>query len=60
MDFNASQNDRRIIIFVLGVGAGGALIGWVYQAIWAIPMGIFGAGTMTWYLLAMFAGSRRV
>jgi acetyl esterase/lipase len=32
------------------VGAVGALIGWGYQALWAIPMGIVGAGTMIWYV----------
>jgi len=32
------------------VGAVGAVIGWLYQAIWAIPMGIVGAGTMIWYV----------
>jgi acetyl esterase/lipase len=32
------------------MGAVGALIGWVYQALWAIPMGIVGAGMMIWYV----------
>ncbi len=32
------------------IGAVGALIGWVVQALWAIPMGIVGAGTMVWYV----------
>jgi acetyl esterase/lipase len=32
------------------MGAVGALIGWVYQALWAIPMGILGAGMMIWYV----------
>jgi acetyl esterase/lipase len=32
------------------MGAVGAVIGWVYQALWAIPMGIVGAGWMTWYV----------
>jgi acetyl esterase/lipase len=32
------------------IGAVGAVIGWIYQAIWAIPMGIVGAGTMIWYV----------
>jgi acetyl esterase/lipase len=32
------------------MGAFGALIGWVYQAFWAIPMGILGAGMMIWYV----------
>ena len=32
------------------MGAVGAIIGWIYQAVWAIPMGILGAGWMTWYV----------
>jgi len=32
------------------MGAVGAVIGWVYQALWAIPMGIVGAGMMIWYI----------
>ncbi|NIQ92103.1 MAG: hypothetical protein GWN93_25230, partial [Deltaproteobacteria bacterium] len=32
------------------VGAVGAVIGWVYGALWAIPMGIVGAGMMIWYV----------
>ena len=32
------------------MGVVGALIGWVYQALWAIPMGIVGAGMMIWYV----------
>jgi acetyl esterase/lipase len=32
------------------IGAIGAVMGWVYQALWAIPMGIVGAGWMTWYV----------
>ena len=32
------------------LGAVGAVLGWVYQGIWAIPMGIFGAGMMIWYI----------
>jgi len=32
------------------VGAVGALIGWGYQALWAIPMGILGAGMMIGYV----------
>ncbi len=32
------------------MGAVGAVIGWVYQALWAVPMGIVGAITMTWYV----------
>jgi acetyl esterase/lipase len=31
------------------MGVVGALIGWVYGALWAIPMGILGAGIMIWY-----------
>ena len=31
-------------------GAVGALIGWGYGALWALPMGIVGAGMMTWYV----------
>jgi acetyl esterase/lipase len=30
-------------------GAVGAVLGWGYQAYWAIPIGILGAGMMTWY-----------
>jgi len=32
------------------IGAAGALIGWLYAALWAIPMGIVGAGLMIWYV----------
>jgi acetyl esterase/lipase len=32
------------------MGAVGAVIGWVYQALWAIPMGLVGAGMMIWYV----------
>ena len=32
------------------LGAVGALIGWVYGAFWAVPMGIVGAGMMIWYV----------
>jgi acetyl esterase/lipase len=32
------------------MGAAGAVIGWVYQALWAVPMGIVGAITMIWYV----------
>ena len=32
------------------MGIVGALIGWSYQALWAVPMGIVGAGTMIWYV----------
>jgi acetyl esterase/lipase len=32
------------------MGAVGAIIGWGYQALWAIPMGIAGAGMMIWYV----------
>jgi acetyl esterase/lipase len=32
------------------MGAVGAVIGWGYQALWAIPMGIVGAGMMIWYV----------
>jgi acetyl esterase/lipase len=32
------------------MGAVGAVMGWIYQALWAIPMGIVGAGWMTWYV----------
>lgn len=31
-------------------GAAGAVIGWLYQALWAIPMGIAGTGIMIWYI----------
>jgi len=29
------------------MGVAGAAIGWVYQALWTIPIGIVGAGWMT-------------
>jgi hypothetical protein len=32
------------------MGIAGAAIGWAYQALWAIPIGILGAGMMTWYV----------
>jgi acetyl esterase/lipase len=32
------------------MGVVGAVIGWGYQALWAVPMGILGAGTMIWYV----------
>jgi len=32
------------------MGAIGAVLGWVYGALWAVPMGILGAGWMTWYI----------
>ncbi len=32
------------------MGTAGAVIGGVYQAFWAIPMGIIGAGMMIWYI----------
>jgi acetyl esterase/lipase len=32
------------------LGAAGALIGWVYGALWAVPMGVLGAGMMIWYV----------
>ena len=32
------------------LGAVGTVLGWVYGAFWAIPMGILGAGMMIWYV----------
>jgi acetyl esterase/lipase len=32
------------------MGAIGALLGWVYQAFWIIPIGMLGAGMMIWYV----------
>jgi acetyl esterase/lipase len=32
------------------IGIVGAVIGWAYQAAWAVPMGILGAGMMIWYV----------
>jgi acetyl esterase/lipase len=32
------------------IGAVGALIGWAYQAIWAVPIGTVGAGMMIWFI----------
>jgi hypothetical protein len=34
------------------MGAAGAVFGWVYGALWAVPMGIVGAITMIWYVWA--------
>ena len=31
------------------IGAAGAVIGWIYQAYWVVPLGIIGAGMMLWY-----------
>jgi acetyl esterase/lipase len=31
------------------LGAAGAVLGWIYQAYWAVPIGIIGAGIMFWY-----------
>ncbi len=31
-------------------GVAGAILGWVYDALWAVPMGLLGAGWMTWYI----------
>jgi len=31
------------------IGAAGVVLGWLYQAPWAVTMGILGAGWMTWY-----------
>ncbi len=33
------------------IGLSGAIIGWLNQALWSVPMGIVGAGTMIIYLL---------
>jgi acetyl esterase/lipase len=32
------------------MGVAGAVIGWVYQALWAVPMGILGTGIMIWFI----------
>ena len=32
------------------IGAVGAVLGWAYEAYWAVPMGIVGASWMTWYV----------
>ena len=32
------------------MGVAGAVIGWVAGALWAVPMGILGAGMMAWYV----------
>jgi len=32
------------------IGIAGAIVGWIYQALWVIPMGIVGAGIMIWYV----------
>jgi acetyl esterase/lipase len=32
------------------MGAVGAVLGWVYGALWAVPMGLLGAGIMIWYV----------
>ncbi len=41
------------------MGAVGAVIGVVYEAYWAIPMGLLGAGMMIWYVWRCYSGSRR-
>jgi acetyl esterase/lipase len=38
------------------LGATGAVLGWVSGAFWAIPMGIIGAGWMTWYVWGVTRG----
>jgi len=32
------------------IGAIGAVLGWAYDALWAIPMGVVGGGMMIWYV----------
>ena len=32
------------------MGITGAVLGWVYGALWAVPMGILGSGWMVWYI----------
>jgi acetyl esterase/lipase len=32
------------------IGVVGALIGWIYGAYWAVPIGVLGAGMMLWYI----------
>ncbi len=32
------------------MGLVGAVLGWVYSALWAVPMGIMGAGMVIWYV----------
>ena len=32
------------------MGIVGAVLGWLFQAFWAIPMGVLGAGMMIWYV----------
>jgi len=32
------------------MGVAGALLGWAYEAYWAVPMGLLGAGMMIWYV----------
>ena len=32
------------------MGVAGAVIGWIYQALWAVPIGTLGAGMMIWYI----------
>jgi len=32
------------------MGVAGAVIGWFYHTLWALPMGILGAGVMSWYV----------
>jgi acetyl esterase/lipase len=38
------------------IGVAGAVLGWVYQAVWAIPMGIIGTWIMIWYVLGCIRG----
>jgi len=35
------------------IGAAGALLGWVYGALWAVPIGLLGAGIMFWYVIGV-------
>jgi len=35
------------------IGAIGALLGWVYGAFWAVPIGLLGAGIMFWYVVGV-------
>jgi acetyl esterase/lipase len=35
------------------IGAVGAVLGWVYGAFWAIPIGLLGAGIMIWYVIVV-------
>jgi acetyl esterase/lipase len=40
-------------------GTAGAVLGWVYGAYWAIPIGLLGAGLMIWYVIGVSRDNKR-